>query len=719
MIWNENNGPNPSSPTCSAAGGGSCNLAQQVATSGNCAGYSVTYYVGVPTSLSVWLFGYQPTACSQCYQSVASAVQIPSNCASSLAPTAQVCYIYNQCSGCGCFKAVWGSTAVCHSCNAGYYSQVPSFTACTACGLGTYSTGQGMLDTVEWPSGQYSFSSSLTKADCQMPKLDAEGGWCPQTLGTNEWIQLDLGGQQIVKGIVIQGRATAQEWATTVNLISSSDSQVWTAATNYGANADSYARKVILMVPFSARYLRLSPGAYNQWFSLRWNALVQVAVCATCSPGFYSASISSSVCTTCAQPLASNAFFSSNCNWLCNVGYYVAGSACSRCSDSSACLAGQYRPNCTDGLTDAQTCSGVCVNKAQSPQAIYLGPSTDNSNASCPWGCNAGYYKNLSLLCVSCQLTCGIGLYASTACAVPQNVATNGPTCLACTAVPNAAFLGSGLAGNATSCPFACVYGYFLVSQACVPWSPNCSKGYAWGAGNQTADRTCTPCQYVAQQTIYVYVQNSCNFTCGAGYQLINATLCQACPLGKFKASADSSLCILCSAGSYQPSTGMANCLALPANSVVANAQASDFVCNSGYYRVDTFTQHGCQACTGYPVLNAQSALWSNCSLVSLACNTGYYRNWTQLSCTACPPQPPSNATWGQVNASSPSCATCKNVSSLQDMLAACPFTCNIGFYSQAYACLRCATVMCTGGGLYAQLCTGVCLLFLSFKAFS
>ena len=699
MMWNENNGPSPLGSTCSAAGG-TCNLAALVASSGSCPAFSVTYFVGVPTSLTVQVFGYQPPACSQCYQSVASAVAIPSNCASSLAPTAQVCYNYNQCSGCGCFKSVWGSTAVCHSCNAGYYSQVPSFTVCMACAAGTFSTGQGLLDTVEWPNGVYTFSSSMTAADCQMPKLDSEGAWCPQTVAASEWIQLDLGSQQTVKGIVTQGRATAREWATAVNLISSLDAKTWTAATGYGANVDSYARQVTFVTPFVTRYLRLSPGTYSQWFSLRWNALVQISACSTCPAGMYAASISSSVCSACTQQLPANSYFSVGCTWMCNVGYYAVGSGCSRCSDSSACSAGQYRPNCTDGLTNAQTCSGVCVNKAQSPQSVYLGPSADNSNASCSWGCNAGYYKNLSSMCASCQLNCSAGFYASTLCLVSQSQAISAPTCLPCAPVANAVFQ----VGN--TCPFSCVYGFFLQQGACVAWSANCSRGYAWSPGTNTSDRNCTACQYVGQQTIYVYGLNTCNFNCTVGY-FFTSGVCQACASGKYKATNDGSQCVAC-LPSYQPSTGMGFCLTVPSNGV-ANGQGTDFVCNVGYYYSTSNPALGpvCLACAGYPVVNAQGVQWSGCNVTTLACNTGYYRNWTQLACPACPTQLPANsAGWGVPNMTG-FCAACSSTQALQDKLMACPFLCNMGYYQQNYSCVRCRTVTCNNNGYYAQMCTG------------
>ena len=716
MIWNENNGPSPSSSTCTVAGGGSCNLAQQVATSGNCAGYSVTYYVGVPTSLSVRLFGYQPTACSQCYQSVASAVQIPSNCASSLAPTAQVCYIYNQCSGCGCFKSVGGSTAVCHSCNAGYYSQVPYFTACTACASGTYSTGQGILDTVEWASSTFTYSSvQTTVADCQLPRLDAEGGWCPLT-SNNEWIQIDLGSPQNVKGIVTQGRATALEWTTSVNLAYSNDAVNWVSgsyvlATN---NADSYTRQVTFLSPsFFARYLRLVPLAYNSWPSLRWNALVQTTVCATCVPGTYSTSISSSVCTSC-QPAPSNGFYVSNCTYHCNAGYYVVqGAGCALCSDSSLCSAGQYRPQCTNGVTNDQTCNGQCSNMPQSPQAFYSGPSTDNTGNSCPWGCNVGFFKDASVQsCTICQPCNNIGFYVSFACTAPSLIAvTSGPpVCLACNAIANAIFTASGQGGNASSCPFQCNSGYFLKSGSCMAWTVTCpTLGYNWSAGTLVADATCTPCPFYGQPAIYVYsVQNSCSFSCGQGYQLLQNATCAMCPAGKYKNTTTLVSCSQCPTNYYQNSPGLPACIVVPPNAQ-ATADSTNIMCNAGYvYTTNSMFQSSpfsCQSCLTVPLNNTRIVQWNGCTVVALACNTGYYRNWTSgPSCIQCPVTTPMYSSSGILNLSAV-CSTCTSTNAVQDEINSCSFQCNAGYYAQSYACIRCNTVACSGG-LYAQMCT-------------
>ena len=83
--------------------------------------------------------------------------------------------------------------------------------------------------------------------------------------------------------------------------------------------------------------------------------------CIACQPGTTNAGPGASNCTVCPNTLAAQAYFTVQCVLLCNVGYYVAGAVCSRCSDSSSCGAGLYRPNCTGGLNNDQTCSGQCT----------------------------------------------------------------------------------------------------------------------------------------------------------------------------------------------------------------------------------------------------------------------------------------------------------------------------------------------------------------------
>jgi len=608
-------------------------------------------------------------------------------------------------------------------CSAGYYMPVPAFTTCVACKAGTYSTGSGQLDAIEWDMGTYSFSSALQSGvDCKLPALDAEGGWCPSSnVGGSEWVQLDLGAQpQQVRGIITQGRATASEWVLSFNVGYSLDGVLWTVLGPFQSRTekmvDSYTRVLTMLpAPQTTRYLRLWPLTFNAWPSLRWNALVSAPVCKACDTGLYSLGINVSTCAACATPPANGYYFASECDsWKCNVGFYRSkANVCERCRNSSLCAPGQFRPLCTDGLGDTQTCDHACTNRASSAQAVYLGPAEDNTESTCPWGCTQGYFKNAyDRNCAPCPPPCDVGKYATAACVSLSSELLTPPACGVCAVPDNAQATGPGtIFGNASSCPFQCNAGYFWKPPFnCTAWTAVCAQGFGWNPGTALADATCTPCPHQGDPNYVFFMPNSCRFTCGVGWESLvglNATtLCQGCAAGKYKNNTLGVACEPCPPSQYQENPAQPDCKPVPRNGA-ANALGSDFTCNNGFFRqvTDFLALISCAACPGNPVQNAQQAIWSQCGLVSLTCNLGYYRNWTSLSCLACGTQPPPNSNWAPYNASA-FCPTCTSTLPVQDWSLSCSFTCNAGYYLQNYACVRCATVSCSAG-LYPQLCTG------------
>jgi hypothetical protein len=111
---------------------------------------------------------------------------MPGRCA--LCPDGTYSYFGIQCMAC--------PTCSGGGCPAGSYAPASlAFTTCSTCAPATFSTGLGMLDSTEWVGGAYTFSTSQP-ADCRLPALDAEGGWCPSTSSGSEWAQLELGSQQ-------------------------------------------------------------------------------------------------------------------------------------------------------------------------------------------------------------------------------------------------------------------------------------------------------------------------------------------------------------------------------------------------------------------------------------------------------------------------------------------------------------------------------------------
>ena len=156
-LWNENNGPYSlyhlkGTPKCS-----SCDLDSYNGM-----------YAGVTTSM-YWAWKlFQPLTCSQCYEPIS--VEIPSNCASTSSPTVQQCYIHFKYYSGGCGRAeVDLGAAMCHSCNAGYYSSPPYFRRCNICPAGSYSAVVGLQDAEEAAGVAYSFSSTHSSSGCNSP----------------------------------------------------------------------------------------------------------------------------------------------------------------------------------------------------------------------------------------------------------------------------------------------------------------------------------------------------------------------------------------------------------------------------------------------------------------------------------------------------------------------------------------------------------------------
>lgn len=606
-------------------------------------------------------------------------------------------------------------------CSAGYYMPVPDFTTCVACKAGTYSTGSGQLDAIEWDMGTYSFSSSLQSgADCNLPALDSEGAWCPSsTAGGSEWVQLDLGAQpQQVRGIVTQGRATASEWVLSFNVGYSLDGVLWTVLGPFQPRTEkmvnSYTRVLTMLpTPQTTRYLRLWPLTFNTWPSLRWNALVSAPMCKACDTGWYSLGIHLSACAACAPPPANGYYFASECDsWKCNVGFYRSkANVCERCRDSSLCAPGQFRPLCTDGLEDTQTCDHACTNRASSAQAVYLGPAQDNTQSTCPWGCIQGYFKNAyDRNCAPCPAPCELGKYATTACVSLTSELMTPPTCEACLLPENAQLTSPGtILGNAYSCLVQCNTGYFFQAPFnCNAWRPLCPSGFVRGPGTALSDASCTLCAHQGDIHYFFYLPNECNFTCGVGWELVlNDTLCQGCAGGKYKSDTQQVACTPCPPNKYQESPAQPQCKPVPSNGM-ANDLRTGFTCNDGYVpqpAILPLVDDTCTPCVGNPVPNNKEQIWKGCGVVSLTCNAGYYRNWSALVCLGCGTEPPLNSVWAPYNASA-FCPTCNSTLPIQDFAISCTYACNAGYYAYLGTCIRCGTISC-GTGLYPQLCTG------------
>eukprot|EP00300_Choanocystis_sp_HF-7_P004862 c1374_g1_i1.p1 GENE.c1374_g1_i1~~c1374_g1_i1.p1 ORF type:complete len:380 (+),score=111.86 c1374_g1_i1:1280-2419(+) len=130
------------------------------------------------------------------------------------------------------------------------------------------------------------FQSAAVGADCNAPRLDAEGGWCASVANNvpNEWMQIDLGIPMPVSHVILQTRKTApsqrfvkfkiQYGNTESSLQDLENGKIFDGIQTDDANirlTQKFAQVVL------ARFWRIIPTQINGHMSGRWG----LGVCAT------------------------------------------------------------------------------------------------------------------------------------------------------------------------------------------------------------------------------------------------------------------------------------------------------------------------------------------------------------------------------------------------------------------------------------------------------
>ncbi|PAA75025.1 hypothetical protein BOX15_Mlig008209g3 [Macrostomum lignano] len=110
--------------------------------------------------------------------------------------------------------------------------------------------------------------------------------WCPQFNSRSEWLQIALGTEATVTGVMTQGRGDGKEWVTAFAVNYSSDAISWRTVLDeagrpkiFEGNVDSYSVKHNLFQrPFSAEFVRLQPLQFHRHPSMR----VELLGCQPC-----------------------------------------------------------------------------------------------------------------------------------------------------------------------------------------------------------------------------------------------------------------------------------------------------------------------------------------------------------------------------------------------------------------------------------------------------
>jgi len=363
--------------------------------------------------------------------------------------------------------------------------------------------------------------------------------------------------------------------------------------------------------------------------------------CAACAEGTWKAANGSAACTQCAQYTLSPTASTDPEACLCLAGYTGEdGGPC------AACETGEYKPElgaaaCTacsanttthgPARTDASECvcaagfgnvSGICRPcpagrfKAAAGTsecedgcpAFSASPEGSSNRAACV--CNAGYSGDASHS--SCE-ACPVGTYKES---------TGSADCVTCASNATTPTAGST---NAAAC--VCVVGFALDSTAgCKPCEAN-SFGVAlpgsWA--ERTGGNGCLPCEpnsFSKQGS-----QSGSDCLCEPGFEFAslhpssNATVCSACPLGKYTdAAAHPHTCHQCHEGATTTAVGAKT--------------VDDCACVPGLFRIQSSATTGAADTT--PHVN-----FTSCE----PCPANTFKNSTGNSkCTTCPSNTVSSA---------------------------------------------------------------------------
>ncbi|XP_078586390.1 uncharacterized protein LOC144868271 isoform X2 [Branchiostoma floridae x Branchiostoma japonicum] len=110
------------------------------------------------------------------------------------------------------------------------------------------------------------------------------GAWCANPLNTNQWLQVDVGAETTVAGVITQGRpGSSNQWVTSYKLRFSRDGITWSTYLDklgrdrvFSGNSDRDTEvRHLLEPPVTARYVRFWPQAWNSHLSMRVEVLGQ------------------------------------------------------------------------------------------------------------------------------------------------------------------------------------------------------------------------------------------------------------------------------------------------------------------------------------------------------------------------------------------------------------------------------------------------------------
>ncbi|XP_078586400.1 uncharacterized protein LOC144868275 [Branchiostoma floridae x Branchiostoma japonicum] len=174
-----------------------------------------------------------------------------------------------------------GPPGGCGGCGGQSCTQKP----CTAVPLG--------MESGAIPDGHITASSQYNTGSCAASKArlhsqEGAGAWCAEQFNKQQWLQVDVGAETTVAGVITQGRAASSsghqtEWVTSYKLRFSTDGVTWSTYLDkfgrekvFSGNSDQDTEvRHLLDPPATARHVRFWPQTWNDRISMRVEVLGQ------------------------------------------------------------------------------------------------------------------------------------------------------------------------------------------------------------------------------------------------------------------------------------------------------------------------------------------------------------------------------------------------------------------------------------------------------------
>ena len=102
--------------------------------------------------------------------------------------------------------------------------------------------------------------------------LDSAQAWSAKSSTVDQWMQIDMGAQRTIVGVVTQGRTGWNQRVTGYSVSTSTDGGSWLAVNNgqqFGGNTDGSTKVLHEFASVSARYVRFYVKTWNEHITMR------------------------------------------------------------------------------------------------------------------------------------------------------------------------------------------------------------------------------------------------------------------------------------------------------------------------------------------------------------------------------------------------------------------------------------------------------------------